>query len=220
MRKIKKLNINSLIKEFELLDEKQSAGTLGGSYYYDINTGAHLGITESGNYVRFINSNEWSNVAALDSPDAGYLFTDSSVNIFAKFNLLKSLLPQSAANVYIQTGHPNGSVAGFVNGSFFFDPNSAYFNDYNNLHSMMAHESYHWEYGHVLGSPNYSGYSNVSEIDTIMYQIQAEDYNETTNDFKICTAEYLHSLWPNKDQFGYTLDDAYRIAKVDGYYGY
>jgi hypothetical protein len=216
-KKIGKMDLAALEKQLILLEDEQKSSILGGSYYYDNNTGAFLGSTTSGNSVRFINSSEWAGVESNNLSDAGIVFTDvQSDNGFARFNLLKSLLPPSAANVTIRAFR-NRSVAGFLDGVFYFDPDSTLFNDYNNLQSIMFHESCHWDNGQVIGTSNYSGYSTENEIETIMSQISQSEYNNTTNEFRIYTANYLYNSWPNKGQSGYTSDDAYRIAKVDGY---
>jgi hypothetical protein len=223
MRKIKKLNINSLIKEFELLDEKQSADTLGGSYYYDIDTGAHLGTTESGNEVRFIESSLWPYAYAHNLNYLGVLFSDAPAK--TKEALICSLLPASAQE-YITVQYNSSYLSGGAMAAFltigssitFSFSSSSYFNDYNNLQSVMAHENYHWNNGHVSGSPNYSGYASADEVETIMAQINDSSYQDTTNEFKTFTADYLYQKWGDlKDTLGHTLNDAYRIAGVDGY---
>jgi hypothetical protein len=88
----------------------------------------------------------------------------------------------------------------------------------------MMHESYHWNNGHVPGSPNFSLYTNESEEATIMEQINDPSYQGTTNDFKIRVAECLYQEWAELQDTGeHTLNDAYRIAGVEGYedgYGY
>jgi hypothetical protein len=223
MRKIKKLNIDSLIKEFELLDEKQNAGTLGGSYYYNENTGVFLGSTDTGNEVRFLNSSAWSYVKYHEISDAGVLFTDTSVNIYAKDALIRSFLPADAQDVYMSYLPGNSNYVAqfrYDSGNLMFAYNllSGYFNDYNNLQSIMSHESYHWNNGHVPGSPNFSGYTDADEVETIMAQINDPSYQGTTNDFKERTAEYLYNKWGSlQDTFGHTLNDAYRIAGINGY---
>jgi hypothetical protein len=222
MRKIKKLSIDFLIKEFELLDEKQNAGTLGGSYYYDINTGTFFGSTDAGNEVRFIASNEWSYVKDHNLSNAEVLFTEAP-NPCAKEALLRSFLPDSAQDVSIGPFPSNSNyIAGFRysgNLIFGYNPSSSFFNGYNNLQNIMNHESYHWDNGHVPGSTSFSGYTTADEVETIMAQINYPSYKDTTNDFKIYTAECLYQKWDIsvKDTSGYTLNDAYRIAGVNGY---
>jgi hypothetical protein len=215
MRKLKKLNINSLVKEFELLDEKHNAGTLGGSYYYDVN-GAFLGNVGSDSYVRFVTQQEWEIADCYKINGQGVLFTDAPSNM--QEALICSLLPASAQGyVDVQYGSSsdlNGAVAAFlISGSsitFSFDNHSTFFNDYNNLQSVMNHESYHWNNGHVSGS--------ADEVATIMAQINDSSYQGTTNEFRTRTADYLYQEWGNlRDTPGHTLNDAYRIAGVDGY---
>jgi hypothetical protein len=225
-RKLGKLGISSLIKEFELLDEKQIISTVGGSYYYDKDTGAFFGITETGNDVRFIDSDQWSYVASHDIADAGYLFSEIPDNFSAKAAVLRSFLPAGAQNIGIVNSSSSSAIAGFeynnITGSltFGYDPFSAYWDDYTNMVNIMYHESYHWNNGHVPGTSGYSGYGPNEEIETIMAQIGGPDYQSTTDDFKIRTGESLYTQWEElgiQDTSGHTINDAYRIANVNGY---
>jgi hypothetical protein len=118
MIKIKKLNIDSLIKEFELLDEKQSTGTLGGSYYYN-SYGVFLGHVGSDSDVRFVTQQEWEIADCYKINGQGVLFSDTSASPYAKETLLRSFLPASAQGVYIGPGGQNileEAIAGFVTG--------------------------------------------------------------------------------------------------------
>ncbi|MDR0385526.1 MAG: hypothetical protein LBH60_05570, partial [Prevotellaceae bacterium] len=102
--------------------------------------------------------------------------------------------------------------------SFAYNHLSSHFNDYSNLQSIMIHENYHWDNGHVPGSPDFSGYAGANELETIVAQINDPTYHDTTNSFREFVAEYLYDNWDNlKDTEGHTLNDAYRIAGVDGY---
>jgi hypothetical protein len=231
-RTLKKLDINSLVEEFEVLDEKQIINTVGGSYYYNKDTGTFFGVTETGNDVRFIDSSEWWHVSSHDVANAGVLFSDSSVNPYAREAILRSLLPDSVQYVSIQpaaaslTGNAPVAFIVMPSGEIIFGYKSldSLFDDYNNLQSLMIHESYHWNNGHVEGSPNYSGYTNADEVETIMMQINDPSYQDTTNALKIRVAQSLHQKWGTlKNTPGHTMDDAYRIAGVEGYesgYGY
>jgi hypothetical protein len=223
MKKVKKLGINSLIKEFELLDEKQNAGTLGGSYYYDKDTGAFLGHVGSDSAVRFIDQGQWEIAQCYYIDGQGSSFSEAYVNPFAKETVLRSFLPASAQYVTIQTAttYTSNALAAFINNKqsgsiiFGYDPLSSLMNDYNNLQSVMFHESYHWNNGHIYGTSNYSGYSSVNEVDTIMAQINDTFYKDTTNDLKIRTAKYLYDQWGStQGTLGYTETDARRIAGV------
>jgi hypothetical protein len=215
---LKKWNLDALAKEFEVLDREQNRSTVAGTYYFDSCAGTFLGSAGTGDDVRFIHMEDWGVIRLNNTSGAGYLFSNTSVSFLAKSNAIKSMLPASAQNISI--GNTDQRTAYFNNdGNFFFDPNNTSFNNFYNLTSVMYHESYHWNSGHVQGTSNYSGYSGVKEIQTIMAQINHPDYSKTTDAFKKETAGYLYGLWRDdlQGQPGYTRNDAYRIAKVTGY---
>jgi hypothetical protein len=176
MKKLPRLDMDSMAQEFRLLSDAEQARCLGGVHYYD-DMGQYLGKFGESNELRILNNSyEVNEIGSLSSTSTGEInetlgsvFSQSANGIARNSIIRKYLTASYEGPIYgLESYIDNvpGGVAAFVGQIFNYKQNDTVFDDYNNLQNIMAHESYHWNSGHT--TPGLTDEQRlINEADTI-----------------------------------------------------
>ena len=211
-----KLALAELEKELEILSKEEANACKGGAVFFDL-SGNYLGRYGFGDEIRIVSQDEYRNLfwnpvtneGQLNSMGSGMMSTGVSLGIKAK---IITHYAEKYGLPTVQMWNNAPADAGFANGQFFYNPNSSTLANESSMVSTLQHEKSHLE-----GCMESSG---TCEVDTIFKQISYPAYNNTNNDYRKGTAQYLWSQIQRIQQetglTGYrnilSLEDAYRAC--------
>lgn len=227
-----RLALAELEKEMEILTKEQMNACKGGAVFFDL-SGNYLGRYGFSDEIRIVSKSEYeglfwkpvTNQDYLDNMGSGLMEASRSlkyavVNYYARQIGLSGNLTVQVAQKNLFQGDPHAAV--------FLDKSGntgAYYNETSNtlknessIVSTLQHEN-----SHLTGCMQDTG---ECEVNTFLAQIDTPAYNNTNNNYRKQTAEYL---WENFQRYYNeksgnvtsiclnSIEDAYRYCKVEGY---
>ena len=219
MKKLPQLDMDSMEQEFGSLSDVEKAKYVGGVHYYD-QIGQYLGKFGSSNELRILNeSHEMNEVGGLSSTSPvnetlGSVFSQSANGIAKNTIIRKYLAASYEGPIYsIESYTTGGTLARFEGADFYYKANDAYFDDYNNLQNMMAHESFHWNNAHTTTPGLTEEQQWKNEEQAILHARYHSSYNGTTSAYKWNLRNYLWETWRKMKKAG--LEDGYKLEDLD-----
>ncbi len=218
-RKITKKSLDELAKIMPVLTEQEARECVGAAKFYDISSGNSLGQIGGSTAVRFISINEFETLKSSYPTGGinGKPMTDSQVDANGKSltqvsdnikqSFVKSIISDLNISGFAFTSVTNGSgnemstkidLKNKTIELFLCEDGGFAYENYASLKNTIYHEYLHTQY---------QGYT---ESYIILKQVKHSSYDNTSDEYKKQTAEYLLSVEPSL-----TKERAYELCKVD-----
>lgn len=216
-----RLALAELEKELEVLSKQDLNACKAGAVFFSL-SGAYLGKFGESDLIRIVSEDEFKRM--LNEP----LLTDPQIDCMGD-DIYKATdeTKVNIINHYAQGMNlpsPIMGVSGYkeIQAGFDKDGKNFYYNKYgfslereSSIISTLQHESYH-------NSPSgcMQGTGDC-EVQAILYQVSRPEYDNTTEEYRRFTAEYLLEKYEEANGAAgvciNSTEEAYRICKVNGY---
>jgi hypothetical protein len=182
MKHLEKFDIEALRRVMPVLGEAEERGTVGGTYYFDSDTGEYLGQLGTGDEMRFTTSQLFNNNSLAEETNIfGLSLQEESRTVRNRF--FSHLFAGSYGVGYVNYSSSAGIDA---TGTFAVNPNNYVWNNYFDAMVTVSHENMHYNNkDYLLGAGTQALFQ--AELNTYTAHVSHPQFLSTSNQFKTDT---------------------------------